>query len=57
MWDGNPVKLDCDDHCTAIHVINSMSDLTEKRKRNHKKGGKNLICILDTLEWEVRAKE
>ena len=21
LWDGNPVKLDCDDHCTTINVI------------------------------------
>ena len=25
LWDGNPVKLDCDDHCTTINVINSLS--------------------------------
>jgi len=23
LWDGNPIKLDCDDHCTTINVINS----------------------------------
>ena len=22
LWDGNPVKLDCDDHCTTRGVIN-----------------------------------
>ena len=21
VWDGNPIKLDCDDHCTTINVI------------------------------------
>ena len=21
VWDGNPLKLDCDDHCTIINVI------------------------------------
>ena len=26
-WDGNPIKLDCDDHGTAIHVVNSLSNL------------------------------
>ena len=25
LWDGNPVKLDCGDHCTSINVINSLS--------------------------------
>ena len=24
LWDGNPIKLDCNDHCTAINVINSL---------------------------------
>ena len=23
---GNPIKLDCDDHCTTINVINSLSN-------------------------------
>ena len=23
LWDGNPVKLDFDDHYTTTHVINS----------------------------------
>ena len=23
LWDGNPVKLDCDDHYTTTDVINS----------------------------------
>ena len=26
VWDGNPIKLDCDDHCTSINVINSLSN-------------------------------
>ena len=21
VWDGNAIKLDCDDHCTTINVI------------------------------------
>ena len=24
--DGNPIQLDCDDHCTTINVINSLSN-------------------------------
>ena len=27
VWDGNPIKLDCDDHCTTVNVINSLSNL------------------------------
>ena len=26
LWVGNPTKLDCDDHCTTINVINSLSN-------------------------------
>ena len=26
IWDGNPIKLDCDVHCTTINVINSLSN-------------------------------
>ena len=27
LWVGNPIKLYCDDHCTTINVINSLSTL------------------------------
>ena len=26
LWDGNPIKLDCDDHCTTKYIINSLSN-------------------------------
>ena len=26
LWEGNPIKLDCDDHCTTTNVINSLSN-------------------------------
>ena len=32
LWDGNPIKLDCDDHCTTINVINSLSNKKKKRR-------------------------
>lgn len=32
LWDGNSIKLDCDDRCTTTNVINSLSN--KKRKRN-----------------------
>ena len=34
MWEGNPIKLDCDDHCTTINVINSLSNKNNKIKQN-----------------------
>ena len=33
---GNPIKLDCDDHCTTINIINS-------KKRSQKSGFKSPI--------------
>ena len=36
LWDGNPIKLDCDDKCTTTNVINSLNNkkifLKEKNK-------------------------
>ena len=26
LWDINPIKLDCDDHCKTINVIKSLSN-------------------------------
>ena len=34
VWDGNAVKFGCDDCCTTINVINSLSN---KKKTNNKK--------------------
>ena len=36
VWDGNPIKLDCDNHCTTINVINSLSNkkIKEKKKKD-----------------------
>ena len=35
LWDGNPIKLDCDDHCTSINVINSLSNKKIKKKQKN----------------------
>ena len=32
LWDGNPIKLDCDDHCTTLNVINSLSNKKKTKK-------------------------
>ena len=34
VWDGNPIKLYCDDHCTTINVINSLSNKKECKKKS-----------------------
>ena len=31
VWDGNAIKLGCDDHCTTINVINSLSNIKKLR--------------------------
>ena len=33
VWDGNAIKLGCDDHCTTINVMNSLNNI---KKRNEK---------------------
>ena len=35
-WDGTPIKLDCDDPCTTIHVINSLSNLKKEKNETVK---------------------
>lgn len=38
VWDGNTIKLDWDDHCTTINVINSLSNKKQFRgeiRRKH----------------------
>ena len=41
MWVGNPIKLDCNDHCTTINVINSLrkikNEIVKKKKKKKKK--------------------
>ena len=32
LWDGNRIKLDCDDHCTTMNVINSLSNKKKEMK-------------------------
>ena len=36
LWDGNPIKLDCYDHCTTINVINSLSNKKKVKKKKKK---------------------
>ena len=36
VWDGNPIKLDCDDHCTTTNAINSLSNLKINNFKNLK---------------------
>lgn len=33
VWDRNPTKLDCDDPCTNINVIYSLSNLKKKKSK------------------------
>ena len=42
LWDGNPIKLDCDDHCSSINVINSLSNKKNKVQPKFKKTQKTL---------------
>ena len=35
LWDGNSIKLDCDDHHTTIHVINKKKTVWTQLKNVH----------------------
>ena len=32
VWDGNIIKLGCDDHCPITNVINSLSNIKKLKK-------------------------
>ena len=40
LWDGNPIKLDCDDHCTTTNVINSLSNKKNFLNKSKQKGAR-----------------
>ena len=40
VWDGNAVKLGCDDHCTTINIMKFI-ELKAKKKKKPKK----FICL------------
>ena len=40
LWNGNPIKLDCDDHCTTINVITSLSNKNKFKKGERQRGTK-----------------
>ena len=47
LWDGNPIKLDCEDYCTTINAINAYfyySFLSNKNKK--KQNGDQYILFL-----------
>ena len=33
VLDGNPIKLDCDDHFKTINVINSLTNKMKRKKK------------------------
>jgi len=48
LWDRNPIKMDCDDHCTTINVINSLSNKKIKIKKKrilHHNGRLTVLMI------------
>ena len=45
VWDGNAIKLHCDDHCTTINVIKFIEYFKKKKeKENKRKAGRMLTC-------------
>ena len=58
LWDGNPIKLDSDDHCTTINVINSLSNKNTIHYNSIKKKKiKVLISFIketkDIYSWDL----
>ena len=49
LWDGNPITLDCNDHCTTISVINSLSN----KKKNCLSCARPIHPILSSLPSSV----
>jgi len=43
VWDGNPVKLDCDDHYTTTDVINSLNKIIKIKKIIYEKNRAGLL--------------
>ena len=37
VWDRNAIKLSCDDYCTTINVINSLSNMKKIVRRSSQK--------------------
>ena len=48
LWDGKPIKLDCDHHCTAINLINSLSN----KKKTSKLEKSQKFCRQRVLYYE-----
>ena len=48
LWNGNPIKLDCDDRCTTINVVNSLS--------NKKKFFKELFIVKEDAQNKIQGK-
>ena len=36
VWDGNAVKLGCDDHCTTINIMKFIELKAKKKKKTQK---------------------
>ena len=54
LWDGNPIKLDWDAHCTTINVINSLNNKkifkkAGKRKQAHAKFNKKKQILIEHI--------
>ena len=44
VWDGNAIKSGCDDHCTTINVIHSLSNINKKTQNTVLE---NLPCSME----------
>ena len=48
VWDGNAVKLECDDHCTKINIV-KFSKLKAKKKKKERNKKKHIKDVNSSL--------
>ena len=49
MWEGNTIKLDCDDHCTTTNVINSLSNKKKDFYISLERNVNLLSCVIQKI--------
>ena len=59
IWDGNAVKLDCDDHSTTVNII-KLTELKAKKIKNKNKSthkNQNHFYILTMINPERKLRK
>ena len=57
VWDGMLIKLGCDDHCTTINVINSLSNIKNRIHGKNKTKRPWLAALQEVLDVDAPGTE